>query len=468
MANVPEARASNWGAYISRAPGGLVGEYCIGDVDRTFALYEYLYPYIADNFMMQAYNRERELMPILLQAERFGIKVDIGPMQRDLAMYEQAYETVSTELMGLLGDINYNSGAQLRDALLSKGLADESKFLRTEKGNISVSADSLAGAVEHPQLLALLGYRGALKTCLTTFLRPWEAMASGTGRIHTTWHQTRGETEKGGTRTGRLSSSHPNFTNVPNPFNRELPMGLPDLPMMRQYLLPEDGHVWLKRDYSSQEVRALAHFEDGALMEQYRKNPNLDPHQFAAELITDLTGNSLSRSDTKRIAFSILYGSGIAALAADLGVSNYEAKQFKELYLAAFPGVRDLSSDIKLRGRQNLPVRTIGGRLIYAERGANGRDFSYKLLNHLIQGSAADITKQGLINHYNAGGAQLLALVHDEINVTCPIGRWGVESEKLRMAMADINIDVPLTSDMYVGRNWEDADQNKNVTELAA
>jgi DNA polymerase-1 len=245
-------------------------------------------------------------------------------------------------------------------------------------------------------------------------------------------------------------------------------MGLPDLPMMRQYLLPEDGHVWLKRDYSSQEVRALAHFEDGALMEQYRKNPNLDPHQFAAELITDLTGNSLSRSDTKRIAFSILYGSGIAALAADLGVSNYEAKQFKELYLAAFPGVRDLSSDIKLRGRQNLPVRTIGGRLIYAERGANGRDFSYKLLNHLIQGSAADITKQGLINHYNAGGAQLLALVHDEINVTCPIGRWGVESEKLRMAMADINIDVPLTSDMYVGRNWEDADQNKNVTELAA
>lgn len=466
MRHVHGARKSDWGAHICRAPGDLVGPYCVGDIDRTFALYEHLYPRIVEQGMEGAYDRERQLMPVLLQAERFGIRVDLPKLQADLEVYEAAFVDVSQRVYDAIGttDINLDSPAQVGPALIEAGLADESKFARTEKtGKLSMAKDSLAGAVECPTLLGLLGYRGALKTCLGTFMRPWEGMAAGTGRIHTTWHQTRGEQEKGGTRTGRLSSANPNFTNVPNDLARTPPPdGLPALPLMREYLLPEQGHVWLKRDYSSQEVRALAHFEDGALMRQYMANPDLDPHQFAADLITDLTGNSLTRSDTKRIAFSILYGSGINALAADLGVEYHEAARFKELYLAAFPGVRDLSADIKLRGRQGLPVRTIGGRLIYAERGVNGRDFSYKLLNHLIQGSAADITKQGVINYARAGGAQLLAIVHDEINVSVPMDKAAHESEVLKECMADISIDVPLTSDYYVGRNWEDADQHKN------
>lgn len=467
LANVPGATKSTVGAYICRAPGPLVGRYCVGDVDRTRALYRFLYPVIENQHMLGAYNRERRLMPVLLTMERHGIRVDLARLEQDLEHVERSFEMVSNRLVDYLGDINFNSSQQLSEALLERGLAKD--LPQTPTGKYSTASDALEAAVSNKNLLAMLAYRGALKTCLTTFMRPWTAMAqSGNGRIHTTWHQTRGEAEKGGTRTGRMSSSRPNFTNVPNPFNRQIPDGLAAIPMMREYLLPEPGHVWLKRDYSSQEIRTLAHFEDGALLWQYHQNPNLDPHQFAADLITQLTGNSLDRSATKRIAFSILYGSGIASLSADLGVPHHEGARFKELYLAAFPGVRSLSSDIKRSGRRGEPVVTLGGRLIYAERSPDGRDFSYKLLNHLIQGSAADMTKEGLIQYTGVKGhsTYLMAAVHDEINVSVPRELVEEEATLLETAMCDLTgaaleFDCPIATDLYIGKNWEDADQNK-------
>lgn len=463
LGHVPEARPSTWGAYICRSPGTLCGEYCIGDVDRTRALYNHLYPHIVEGGMEGAYDRERRLMPILLGAERFGMRVDIGKLEQDALVFESAFVKANEAIYTACGSdsINLDSPAQVGPALIKQGHIVESRLLLTPTGKLSLAKDSLAGAVDNIDLLHMLRYRGALKTCLSTFIRPWAVMGNEAGgRLHTTWHQTRGAQEKGGTRTGRLSSSHPNLTNVPNDLARNTtpPTGFPSLPLMRSYLLPEEGHVWLKRDYSSQEIRVLAHFEDGALMRQYIDNPNLDPHQFAADLIEQLTGHGLDRADTKRIAFSILYGSGIKALAADLMVEFYLAKQFKELYNAAFPDVAELNADIKKRGDQGLPVRTVGGRLIFAESGKNGRSFSYKLLNHLIQGSASDITKQGVINYAEAGGCQMLALVHDENNVSCPADQVDAQAKLMGECMADVpGFDVPLTSDLYLGTNWETA-----------
>jgi DNA polymerase-1 len=465
--NVPEAKKSTAGAYISRAPADLVGRYCIGDVDRTYALFRFLHPLIEREGMLAAYDRERQLMPTLLEMERTGIRVDLPRLEQDLQHVEASFELVSNRLVDVLGDINFNSGVQLAQALIDSGMAQD--LPRTPTGRYSTATDALEAAVSNKNLLAMLAYRGALKTCLTTFMRPWTAMATESGgRIHTTWHQTRGEQEKGGTRTGRMSSSHPNFTNVPNPFDRDIPEGLAQIPMMREYLLPEVGHVWVKRDYSSQEIRTLAHFEDGALLNRYVDDPQLDPHQFAADLITQLTGNSLTRSDTKRIAFSILYGSGITSLAEDLGVEYHEGARFKELYLAAFPGVRALTTEVKKSGRRGEPVVTLGGRLIYAERTADGRDFSYKLLNHLIQGSAADMTKQGLIE-YNAVKSpfvNITAAVHDEVNLSVPADMVEAESALLDVAMCfltkeALNFDCPIITELYIGNNWEHADQNK-------
>src|SRR5690606_12969720 len=126
------------------------------------------------------------------------------------------------------------------------------------------------------------------------------------------------------TQTGRLSSDTPNFQNVPTEFvdatgaPLATPEGLLHLPRLRRFCLPEDGHVWLKRDFSSQEIRILAHFEDGGLCEAYKTDPNLDPHEMARQLVNNLIGVLYSRKSIKITGFSIIYGSGARGLSGQL------------------------------------------------------------------------------------------------------------------------------------------------------
>src|SRR5262249_36062006 len=141
------------------------------------------------------------------------------------------------------------------------------------------------------------------------------------------------------------------------------PDGLALYPEMRSYCLPEYGHVWIKRDFSSQEIRILAHFEDGSLCEAYRGNPNLDPHQMARELIHKMIGVLYARKDVKITGFSIIYGTGATGLSGQLHRSYQEAAEIKEAYLAAMPGVRDLMRDVQRRGKSGQPIRTWGGRI---------------------------------------------------------------------------------------------------------
>jgi DNA polymerase I-like protein with 3'-5' exonuclease and polymerase domains len=468
MAYTGCTRKKKAGAWIAHAPAELVGRYAKGDTDRTSALFNFLMPYIEENEMLEAYNRERQLMPILLESERHGILVDTARLTEDLHSWEANLIIVDTEIMQTMGitdpDI-IGSPKQLGDALEAKGLADPTKWLPTKKGHRSVSKDSLGAAVDNKRLLGLLGYRGALKNALSTFLRPWHGLTVGQNydRLHTSWHQVRNP-EGYGTRTGRISSTRPNFANVPNEYDAP-PEGYPELPLVRSYLLPDKGHVWLKRDYSAQEIRILAHFEDGSLMEAFKEDANMDPHAFAAALIEEVTTIKLNRGATKIIAFSICYGKGTKMLAVDLGVEYPMGFQLKQGYFDAFPGIKDLSKDVKDIGDEGSAVRTVGGRLMYAEPPINGRRFSYKLLNHLIQGSASDLTKQGIIDYYDQGGVgHLLAQVYDEVNLSVPVSYVRYQNDLLETAMAGIELalDVPLTSDLYIGETWHDADGHKN------
>ena len=170
-----------------------------------------------------------------------------------------------------------------------------------------------------------------------------------------------------GAKTGRLSSDDPNFQNVPTEFVDKLgvplpfPDGLVPLPMLREYCLPDEGYLWLKRDYSSQELRILAHFEDGALAEAYRGNPDLDVHQMAVDLIQNLIGITYDRKSIKITGFSLLYGTGVSGLSGQLGQSYDDAKRIKDSYLAALPGINQLMRDVKRRGER-------GDCLLYTSR----------------------------------------------------------------------------------------------------
>lgn len=472
MTNVRPRKPTEWGAYICRAPASIVGPYAIGDVDRTFALYMELAPRIGKLGMAEAYEREQQLMPILQQSERHGIRVDLEKLYADIQIWDKALHKVEIVIKMKLGadsskgmELNVGSGQQLGQALIAAGMVSKDWLEHgvTATGALSVSRPTLAKYLPDQGLLALLSYRGALSTALKTFARPWARQAEETGgRIHTTWNQVRHQAEKrkGGTRTGRLSSARPNFQNVPNELGAA-PSGLPDLPYMRQYLLPEEGHVWLKRDFSSQEVRILAHFEDGALLKAYNDNPNLDPHAMAQDLIYKQSNIQLDRKAVKIIGFSLIYGSGIAHLSEQLGCTYEVARDTKEAYLNAIPGIRRLQSNLRNRSDANRPMRTWGGRVYYAEpaKFINGerREFGYKLLNYLIQGSAADQTKEAIIgwNSRSSADTQFLATVHDEINISAPVDSAPFHMKVLQDSMCDNKgWDVPFLSDGFTGANW--------------
>jgi len=448
------------GRDICRAPGGLVGRYANGDTFRTRKLYEALMDHTNKSGMLPAYRREQRLAPILSQSEADGIRVDKDKLEKDLVQAEATMITVTERLLKIIGPCNPDSSAELAKALLKSGRAHESDFLLTPTGKLSTAKASMDQAVKDPELRELLQYRGHLKTLLTTFMRPWVQFAAYDGTLHPSWNQVKGD--EYGTRTGRLSSSNPNFQNIPTELKGGAPAGLPPLPFLRQYVLPDEGHVLVSSDFNGQEMRIASHFAEGRAAEIYRNNPGADFHEVVNEIIKRDTGMDIGRKMVKNTGFSLIYGSGINSLAQLLGVDRNTAASIRKHYFAALPGFQELMDDVSHRGRIGSPVKTWGGRLIYAEppKIVKGQqwDFSYKLLNYLIQGSAADQTKEA-INEvgYKTNHRRFLATVHDENVYSVDPNHLEAEVAVIRASMeTQAGWDVPFRAEVKVGPNWHE------------
>jgi DNA polymerase I-like protein with 3'-5' exonuclease and polymerase domains len=238
--------------------------------------------------------------------------------------------------------------------------------------------------------------------------------------------------------------------------------------------------VFLHRDYSLQELRVLAHFEDDILCEQYRADPHLDIHTFIADQIRILTGIVLARGQVKILVFGMIYGMGLAKLAAAIGVDIPMAQKVKWALKAAIPGLHSLEQGLKARAHEDLPIRTWGGRLYYCEEPtvrttpvevevAGGWQsvvanpvhrpevitWEYKLLNYLVQGSSADMTKEALIRYDAARQhGRFMLTVHDEINVSCAKKYAKKEMEILRKVMEGVEFDVEMLTEGKRGPNW--------------
>jgi DNA polymerase-1 len=474
MANTSCRTRKEAGAWIYTAPGDLVGKYAESDTDRTYGLYKLLEPQIKNNDMWEAYEREQLLMPITYYSEKKGVRVDRDKLMPDLIEYEAALIKCESKLREKLkADVDFNKGKEIAEALQTAGVVKEEDWLLTPTGKISTSKASLEHAISKSDVsvLHLLNYRGSMASALQTFARPWDTLSEYDGRIHTTWNQVRthdrDSKDSRGSRTGRLSGSKPSLMNVTNEIKIKIPDGLPPPPLMREYLLPEEGHMWLKRDFSGQEIRVLAHFEDGELMFAYQEDAGLDPHEMAKQMIHEITGKLFERKDIKITAFSIIYGSGVRGIAQQLNKSEAEAKEIKEGYLKAFPGVSKLQKLTSARGKAGKDIRTWGGRMYLKEPSKlikNRKiDFSYKLLNYLIQGSSADQTKQCIIDWDNNKPQDnvFMATVHDEINISAPIETWEHDMSVLRKYMNQDLFDAPMQSEGFYGPNWYDITECK-------
>lgn len=464
------------GAYVAWAPPALVGEYCCGDVDRTRALALHAAEQLVAQDMVGAYDRERRLLPVIMDMERRGVCVDVVRLEQDLAAAEATFKSLEVWLSDRLGigdSTNLNSSAALASALVACGAATPASLGITPKsGKLQTNKTAFERGILDLQLKATLRYRAALQTAVRTFMAPWLATAQSGGRIYTTWNSTRTSHNENdaGTRTGRFSSN-PNFQNIPkeikplfacavDPTLPVPPLELPELPRVRSYVLPEIGHVLVGRDFASQELRVMAHYEDDAAAQAYRDRPDLDLHQHVADALA-ARRYDVGRRRAKMIHFAVIYGVGVGHLAELLECSVPEARAVLDAYYHEFPSVRVLINDARRRWRGGLPVRTWGGRLYQPEpaRMVDGRlrTFEYKALNVVVQGSSADLTKEAMIAYAAvAGDAPLILTVHDELVATAPAADQIGVMVRLRTAMNADRLDVPMRSEGYVGVNWED------------
>lgn len=489
--NVPEAKRkpSTWGAYIWKAPYRVVRPYHKGDLVRTGKIFNYLYPRIVDAGMLEAYQRDQRLMPVLLENARVGMRLDMNGLERDLPTMEAGVEKADVWLRKRLGIDNIDSDRKLGQALYDKGIVTD--FKMTAKGHLSVSKKTLTlNKFKDPRVYQALQYRGQMSTSISMFIKPWLELGTvGKGVIHPNWSQVRspkGNNDTGGARSGRIICSRPNFLNIPKKWKRAMSAGyahpdflkVPPLPYVRSYCLPDKGDQWGKRDFNQQELRLFGHFEEGPVMHGFLNDPNFDIHEAVRaecerRLIEAALREGFDRDTAKSCVFGRLYGQGIAGLMQLLQLLDEEkpiAQIIQQAINAAVPSIKELDNQLKALAKDGQPIRTWGGRLYYCEEpkysDLYGRDmtFEYKLLNYLMQGSGADVTKETIIRYNQAKKhSRFVVTVYDEINFSAPAKAMKEEQKILRDCMRSIETDIPMLSDGEAGQNWGSLEKFKEV-----
>lgn len=469
------------GAWLAWVPVEILKPYAIGDVERTWALAQTWIPIIEKTGMKNAYDVEKAVLPIFMANETKGMRVDIESLGRDIETYRTAFDYAESWLRWRLDapGLNLDADADVAWALEKSGVVLE--FPKTKTGKKSVSKKQLYPEMfTDPQVASVLGYRNRLATCLKMFMEPWyeQAKARPDGRISTDWNQVQGE--GGGTKTGRPSTKNPNFLNISKKFEG-LPDGyvhpaflsLPHLPLVRRYILPDEGHVILKRDFSGQELHVFGEFECGQLREQFRNDPNLDVHNFVGGEITRIRGEDLGRGKVKILNFQSIYGGGVPACANEMRISHEEAREFKDFHDRALPGRKILADTLSSIVRSGRAIRTYGGRLYnrppFIKRdGGNLSPADYRLINYLVQGSAADVTKRAMINLVNDPdyNSFFMLQVYDEMNISAPIDEAAEQMRVLQRSMESVPLSTGLPSDGAYGFTWGDMKDVEDIEEL--
>lgn len=458
LANVAGARRAptKWGAHISKAPVRLVEPYAKGDVDRTYALYKKWQPEIIERGMEAAYRRELKCIPMLLDMEMHGIPIDTKGLRRAVEASEMMLDKNDEALAKKLGISVADLGKKeiFADALEGADALDE--WILTPTGKRSTSVANLKQVMTNQRMLNQIEYRGIGHHQVNTFGHPWLQVAEEYDHIYPSWNQVRQSSERAigravGARTGRLSSS-PNVQNIPAVLNPNYPM----IDLRKYVAAPVHGRLTVL-DYEQQELRIMAHYAGGDLLKLYQDDPNLDQHQLATTLINELLGTSFSRNQVKTVGFGILYAMGLDLLAESIDTDRGTAGIVRNAYKEVFPGIKTLDDDCKRRGREGECIRTWGGREYFVEPPDKyGRTFEYKMLNRLIQGSAADVLKEAMTRYYydpNRTG-RLVMSVHDEIMAMHLTTDSIEERNRLQRHMESVEFDLSMPTSGGSAKTW--------------
>ena len=444
----------------ARAPGladvpiDAVVEYAGERSDLALQAAERLVPRLAGDGLERLYrDLELPLVPVLVDLERAGVCLDTRALAAQSVAMDAQLSALQAEIHALAGEpFNINSPRQLAAILFEKLQLPSSKRTgKTKAASTSVEVlEELAAAHELPRKVlewrALAKLKGTYADALPQLVNP------DTGRLHTSFSQAVAA-------TGRLSSHAPNLQNIPirTPVGRRI----------RAAFTAPPGSVLISADYSQIELRVLAHLSgDSNLKDAFERGEDIHDrtalHVFGAD--SGLDPHELRRR-AKIINYALLYGKTAFTLSKDVGVTKKAAQTFIDAYFEGFPAVRAYLDRTLDAARETGVVTTMFDRRRrvpeIASRNGQLRSAAERVaVNMPIQGSAADILKRAMIDVHAAlpPGARMILTVHDELLFEAPEPRAREVAELVRTRMESaVELSVPLTVDVGIGRNWKEA-----------
>ena len=453
--------AKEWGidpkSEMYKLPAMYVGEYAEQDAVLTLKLWQEMKKQILIEEISSIFEMETELFPCLVDMRFLGVRVDVT------AAHQLKKELTKKEEL-LLHQVKKETGIDTQ-IWAARSIAQVFEklnlpFDRTEKTQAPSFTKNFLQNHPHPLVKQIAQAREINKahtTFIDTILKHQHK-----GRIHAEINQLRSDV--GGTVTGRFSYSNPNLQQIPAR-NKELG------PMIRSLFIPEEGHTWGCFDYSQQEPRLVVHYAAldnlygvNDVIEAY-KDGEADFHQIVAEMA------DIPRSQAKTINLGLFYGMGKNKLMAELGINEDKAKDLFKQYHNRVPFVKTLMDSVMRKAADNGRIRTWLGRrcrfnlwepnqygihkalphdAALAEHGPGiRRAYTYKALNKLIQGSAADMTKKAMVELHKEGITPHIQ-VHDELDISV-----NNNADKIKEIMESaVELEVPNKVDYESGPNW--------------
>lgn len=461
-----------------------VGEYAEDDAHHPIEIIQLQLKQLEKEKLMDVWNLESKLLPVLWKMRARGIRVDLDAAERLSAEMASHENVVLDEIWNHTGyKVDPWSSKSLAVFMNQMGLGFHIQYTKPSKqhpqGQPSFTNEwfmKMAG--EHPIFERLKEFR-VMGKIRRDFVEGMILNNNVRGRLHPQWHQLRQDDEdrENGTRTGRIASSKPNLTNIPV---RDPVWGK----KIRSLFIADEGGKYCKNDFSSQEPRILLHFAfikgyKGAAeaRQRYLDDIRTDYHQMTADLIFARTGKRIERRPAKDINLGSAYGMGFYKLAAKLGLSLDEAKQLLRVYHEGVPYVKKLEERCMEIVQAQGFIRTVLGRkrrfnkwepadwerkkgsfpmksyeLAVEMWGSNvERSDAHKALNAICQGSAADQTKQAIIMLDEAGLTPQLQC-YDELGQTI----WEDKQAKdIQYIMEHaIEFEVPHLAEAEIGVSW--------------
>ncbi len=437
---------------MDQVPVEKVTFYAAEDADVALQLTPIFIQQLQDKGTYDVYRHiEMPLLPVLMQLEQNGVYLQTAYLEQMsselskeiMALSEKIYTTAGTEF-------NINSPKQLGMVLFDK--------LELPAGRKRSTAEKVLEKLksEHPLPELILEYRSLTKLKNTYLDALPQLVNPETGRIHSSFNQTVAA-------TGRLSSSDPNFQNIPvrTPIGRQI---------RKAFVTQKEGWQILAADYSQIELRIMAHLSrDPQLLQAFREDADI--HTRTAALVYKVAEDQVTsamRRSAKVVNFGIMYGAGAYRMSNELHIPVHEARQLIETYFKTYPGINAYIMQTLEQAREANYVKTLAGRLRYTydinSDNHNVREAAKRAaINMPIQGTAADMIKIAMINIHKhliqeSWQAMMILQVHDELLFEVPETEIPQLQELVVYEMEQaLPLDIPIKVDVGIGNSWYEA-----------